>query len=102
MNHYSWTSAYVAAIEEHDRVELQKRIGPGEVGGPLNPLKADAQTLQAGRQLYAATQKVAPSLVRYTEPTAYDRETGEALRAQAAGIFLRKRYLNEKRRSRQW
>ncbi len=27
MNHYSWTSAYVAAIEEHDRVELQKRIG---------------------------------------------------------------------------
>lgn len=27
MKSYSWTSAYVAAIEEHDRIELQKRIG---------------------------------------------------------------------------
>ncbi len=41
---------------------------------------------ECSRQLYAATQRVAPSLVRYTEPTAYDRETGEELRAQAAEI----------------
>lgn len=27
MNQYSWTSAYTAAIEEHDRIALQKRIG---------------------------------------------------------------------------
>lgn len=27
MKCYSWTPAYVAAIEEHDRVALQKRIG---------------------------------------------------------------------------
>ena len=27
MNNYGWTLAYVAAIEEHDRAELQKRIG---------------------------------------------------------------------------
>ena len=27
MKRYSWTSEYVAAIEEHDRGELQKRIG---------------------------------------------------------------------------
>jgi hypothetical protein len=27
MIRYSWTSAFVAAIEEHDRVKLQKRIG---------------------------------------------------------------------------
>lgn len=39
------------------------------------------------RRLYDATKGVAPSLVRYTEPTAYDLETGEALRAEAAGII---------------
>ena len=39
------------------------------------------------RRLYDATQKVAPSLVRYTEPTPYDRETPEALRTEAAGII---------------
>jgi hypothetical protein len=27
MNQYGWTPAYVAAIEEHDRVVLQQRIG---------------------------------------------------------------------------
>ncbi len=27
MKRYSWTSAYVAAIEEHDHAELQARIG---------------------------------------------------------------------------
>ncbi len=48
-----------------------------------------AEAHECSRQLYAATQGVAPSLVRYTEPTAYDRETGEALRAQAAGIIER-------------
>ena len=48
-----------------------------------------AEAQECSRQLYAATQRVAPSLVRYTEPTAYDRETGEALRAQAAGIIGR-------------
>jgi len=39
------------------------------------------------RRLYDATEGVAPSLVRYTEPTAYDLETREALRAEAAGII---------------
>jgi flavin-dependent thymidylate synthase len=39
------------------------------------------------RQLYDATKKVAPSLVRYTEPTPYDRETPEALRTEAGGII---------------
>jgi flavin-dependent thymidylate synthase len=39
------------------------------------------------RRLYDATQKVAPSLVRYTEPTPYDSETPEALRQEAAGII---------------
>ena len=48
-----------------------------------------AEAEECSRQLYAATQRVAPSLVRYTEPTAYDRETGEALRAQAAEIIGR-------------
>jgi flavin-dependent thymidylate synthase len=46
-----------------------------------------AEAQEYSRQLYAATQGIAPSLVRYTEPTAYDRETREALRAQAAGII---------------
>ena len=39
------------------------------------------------RRLYDATKGVAPSLVRYTEPTPYDRETREALRTEAAGII---------------
>lgn len=39
--------------------------------------------------LYEATRRVAPSLVRYTEPTPYDRETPVALRAAAAGIIPR-------------
>ncbi len=46
-----------------------------------------AEAEECSRQLTAATQGVAPSLVRYTEPTAYDRETGEALRTQAAEII---------------
>jgi flavin-dependent thymidylate synthase len=41
------------------------------------------------RCLYDTTQKVAPSLVRYTEPTAYDLETKKELRAQAARIILK-------------
>lgn len=36
------------------------------------------------RRMYAATQAVAPSLIRYTEPTAYDLRTGTDLRAFCA------------------
>ena len=39
------------------------------------------------RRLYDATKGVAPSLVRYTEPTPYDRQTREALRTEAAAII---------------
>src|SRR3989339_496886 len=39
------------------------------------------------RRLFDATKGVAPSLVRYTEPTAYDLETTNDLRAQAARII---------------
>jgi flavin-dependent thymidylate synthase len=39
------------------------------------------------RRLYDATRGVAPSLVRYTEPTPYDRDTPEELREEAAGII---------------
>ncbi len=42
---------------------------------------------ECSRQLYDAAKGVAPSLVRYTEPTAYDRETPDALRKQAARII---------------
>lgn len=45
-----------------------------------------AEARACSQRLYKATQGVAPSLVRYTEPTAYDRTTGAALRAQASGI----------------
>ena len=41
------------------------------------------------RRLYDATKGVAPSLVRYTEPTPYDRETREALRTEVAGIITK-------------
>jgi flavin-dependent thymidylate synthase len=44
---------------------------------------------ECSRLLYEATRGVAPSLVRYTEPTLYDRETPGALRAEAAGIISR-------------
>ncbi|MCG6536092.1 MAG: FAD-dependent thymidylate synthase, partial [Syntrophales bacterium LBB04] len=50
------------------------------------PLK-EAQ--EYSRRLYDTTQKVTPSLVRYTEPTAYDLETKKELRAQAARIISR-------------
>ena len=39
------------------------------------------------RRLFDATKGVAPSLVRYTEPTAYDLETMKDLRAQATRII---------------
>ncbi|MBN2438265.1 MAG: FAD-dependent thymidylate synthase [Deltaproteobacteria bacterium] len=41
------------------------------------------------RRLYDAAKGVVPSLVRYTEPTPYDRETREALRTEAAGIITK-------------
>jgi flavin-dependent thymidylate synthase len=46
-----------------------------------------AEARDCSRQLYDAAKGVAPSLIRYTEPTAYDLETREALRRQAAGII---------------
>ncbi|MHB9097085.1 MAG: FAD-dependent thymidylate synthase [Syntrophales bacterium] len=46
-----------------------------------------AESRECSRQLYDAAKGVAPSLVRYTEPTAYDRETPDALRKQAARII---------------
>lgn len=52
-----------------------------------------ASPLQEGQEcsrlLYDATKAVAPSLVRYTEPTPYDCETPGALRTEAAGIIDR-------------
>ena len=41
------------------------------------------------RRLFDATKRVAPSLVRYTEPTAYDLETMKDLRAQATRILTK-------------
>lgn len=46
-----------------------------------------SEAKEYSRRLYDATQRVAPSLVRYTEPTAYDLETRKALQAQAARII---------------
>ncbi len=39
-----------------------------------------------GRKLYAAVKDVAPSLIRYTEATAYDRLTKIELQEQAAAF----------------
>lgn len=41
------------------------------------------------RRLFDATKEIAPSLVRYTEPTAYDLETMKDLRAQTTQIIAR-------------
>ena len=46
---------------------------------------AEAQAYS--RRLYDATKAVAPSLVRYTEPTPYDLETRAALRDEARRIL---------------
>ena len=46
-----------------------------------------AEAREYSRRLYEATHVVAPSLVRYTEPTPYDLETTAALRAETAGIL---------------
>lgn len=48
-----------------------------------------AEAREYSRRLYDATKAVAPSLVRYTDPTAYDLETRAALREQARGIILK-------------
>lgn len=45
-----------------------------------------AEAREYSRRLYDAVKGVAPSLVRYTEPTPYDRETPEAIRLQADEI----------------
>jgi len=46
-----------------------------------------AEARDYSRRLYDAVKGVAPSLVRYTEPTAYDLEAREALRGRIAGIL---------------
>ena len=46
-----------------------------------------AEAREYSRRLYDATHAVAPSLVRYTEPTAYDCETKTELREQAVDIL---------------
>ncbi len=40
---------------------------------------ASAEAVEAGRMLYDAVYDIAPSLVRYTEPTPYDRQRPEVL-----------------------
>ena len=47
-----------------------------------------AEAREYSRRLYDAVKGVAPSLVRYTEPTPYDRETREEIRSQADEIAL--------------
>jgi flavin-dependent thymidylate synthase len=46
-----------------------------------------AEARDYSRRLFEAAKGVAPSLVRYTEPTPYDRLTGEELRTEAAAIL---------------
>lgn len=50
-----------------------------------------AEAQACSRRLYEATKAVAPSLVRYTEPTPYDLKTREALRSRAAAIVAKAR-----------
>ena len=45
-----------------------------------------SEAREYSRRLYDAVKGVAPSLVRYTEPTPYDRETREAIRSLADEI----------------
>jgi flavin-dependent thymidylate synthase len=46
-----------------------------------------SEARDCSRRLYDTVKEAAPSLVRYTEPTAYDLETREALRSRIAGIL---------------
>ena len=48
-----------------------------------------AEAREYSRRLYDAVKGVVPSLVRYTEPTPYDRETREAIRSQADEIVAK-------------
>jgi flavin-dependent thymidylate synthase len=48
-----------------------------------------SESQEYSRRLFEVTKGAAPSLVRYTEPTSYDRETREALRTQASGIIAK-------------
>ena len=54
-----------------------------------------AEAREYSRRLYEATKAVAPSLVRYTEPTAYDLETKDALRMLVSGIVARNKAVAE-------
>ena len=45
-----------------------------------------AEALEYSNKLYAATKDIAPSLIRYTEATDYDRLTGVNLKRQAAAF----------------
>jgi len=49
-----------------------------------------AEAREYSRRLFEAVKGVAPSLVRYTEPTPYDRETREAIRSQADEIVSKR------------
>jgi flavin-dependent thymidylate synthase len=51
---------------------------------------ASAEARQAGRMLYAAVYDTAPSLVRYTDPTPYDRQSPEVLFADVLRQFAMK------------
>jgi len=46
-----------------------------------------AEVREYGRKLYSATRPVAPSLIRYTEATDFDRYTARALREEADRIM---------------
>lgn len=48
-----------------------------------------AEAREYSRRLYDTVKGIAPSLVRYTEPTPYDCETPEAIRLQADEIISR-------------
>ncbi|MCL2669218.1 MAG: FAD-dependent thymidylate synthase [Syntrophaceae bacterium] len=48
-----------------------------------------AEAREYSQRLFDAVKAVAPSLVRYTEATAYDRDSGPALRERAGAAFAR-------------
>ena len=66
-----------------------QRPQPGADAPPARrPSLLEAQA--CSRKMYASTKAVAPSLIRYTEPTAYDTRTGAALR-EACAAWLAER-----------
>ncbi|MBN2398386.1 MAG: FAD-dependent thymidylate synthase [Deltaproteobacteria bacterium] len=77
---------YIVSLATHAQLGMTLNARNLELMLRRSAAHALAEVNEYGKNLYEATGGIAPSLIRYTEATLFDRETREDLKRQAASL----------------